>query len=94
MKKLSNKLQTLLNKMRQIPQDKLVHFFYGTMLYSLVSFFSSESTGFFVTVLVALTIELWQFGQLKTDVSEYDINQYFKDFIYTCLFPAIDFILL
>ena len=69
-----------------IPKDKLLHFFYGTIL-SFIFIIVFGIKGLWIVVVIAAAKELiydWYMGKG---------NPEFKDFVFTCV-PAIMFLIL
>ena len=83
MKKLLNNIQTRLSK---IPNDKLLHFFYGSVLVGLLNIFIEQPIVVFVYVgLFAVSKEIY-------DDIERDSSMDFLDFVFTILPALINFI--
>ena len=65
MKELKNKIQAFLQK---IPHDKLLHFFYGSLIAFAITFFSNSVIAFMVVTLIASGKELFDDEYSLTDV--------------------------
>ena len=65
MKELKNKIQVFL---QEVPQDKLLHFFYGSLIAFAITFFSTSVIAFMVVTLIAAAKELFDDKYSLTDV--------------------------
>jgi hypothetical protein len=68
-----------------IPSDKLIHFFYGFMIFQCLTIIMTESLSFWVVLGVAIAKELYDKFYKRTMFSVMDI-------VFTILAPAIIYI--
>lgn len=86
-----NKIKELLNKLSSIPNDKLLHFFYGTLIALAVSCFTSLGLPEYYIILTTLTVAI-----LKEVYDKFYGSKIFdlKDIVYTIAPSVMIYLLL
>ena len=79
-------MKTLLETLSSLPKDKLLHFFYGSII-SFLSIIIFGINGLWINVVIAAAKEIVYDGLMKKGTID------FYDFVFTCI-PSLMYLIL
>ena len=74
------KVERIIGYLSKIPNDKLLHSFYGTLIFLSILYIGNKDIALLMVIIIAFAkeiLDIWLSGFC------------FKDFIYTIVFPCL-----
>lgn len=70
---MRDRIESMFNYLAAIPQDKLLHFFYGYVIFRFILLFGNIYIALAVVTIIAIAKEIWDYRSPNHEASIWDI---------------------